>query len=545
MTSSTGERDVAATVRRGRDALVDALCELGVTTVFGVMGDGNLSWLSIWSGRPGREFVSARHEASAVAMADGAAWHAHVPGVSTVTYGPGLLNAMNAMATAHRGGAGHVLITATPRASRPHHPQRYDHAALVSALGAVRIAVTDAERIAPSLRQAFRMASEAGILVVVDIEEECFDDDVPATVCEPPIEAVAPPALEWLPQIERSIRAAKRLLIVAGVGAERAGAASALVGLAESTGAWLSTTLPTRGLFAGHPQYLGNIGGFVTEQALPVIQRCDTVIAFGASLNEFTTDSESLLRGRTVIQIDRDAAALGRKYPIDVGVHSDARDAAEALAARFAGEGVQPPRAVDDMTVMRAGNDRSDDDGVDPRAAMQRLDAWLPDDRVVITDGGHFVEWPSRYLRAPSAGSFRTALAGGSIALGLSMGMGIARTDGSRRVAVVIGDGGLFMSLGDLETAVRERIPLIVVAMNDHAYSAEVHKLNRLGLPTDLAYFDDASDLSSAASGLGVSVVTARTPSDLDALPDADALTGPLLIDLRITRAVVSARLAR
>lgn len=549
MPSSAETEQVETALPRGRDLLVETLKALDVRRIFGVMGDGNLAWLSLWAEREGNHYVSARHEGGAVAMADGLAWQNGEPGVSTVTYGPGVLHAMNALATAHRGGAGHVLITSSPRASKPHHLQRYDHAALAAAIGAVHVRIDSAERIPSRLAEAYGAASRSGVAVMVDIADECFEQSVDDPAVQP--ERVRPRDRAAAPLLHADLRAVADLLdsastpvLLAGVGAERAGAGPAIAALAERTGAWLATTLTARGLFADHPRHIGVFGGFSTDVAKRLLAESDAVVAFGAGLNEYTSDNGTLLQGRRVAQIDVDPSVLGRRHPVEVSVVGDARAVAEALTGMVAQANPRPVALDGDATVMVPTEDASDASGIDPRVAMNALDAWLPEDRIVISDGGHFIEWPSRYLRATGPGRFRAAVAGGSIAIAPSQAMGVATAGLAAATMVVVGDGGFFMALTELETAVRERIRVIIAVVDDAAYSAEVYKLRKLGLPERLAYFDEASDIVELSRALGAEAHRVTERSHIARLPDPTQLEGPLVIDIRVTREVASARLA-
>jgi thiamine pyrophosphate-dependent acetolactate synthase large subunit-like protein len=102
---------------------------------------------------------------------------------------------------------------------------------------------------------------------------------------------------------------------------------------------------------------------------------------------------------------------------------------------------------------------------------------------------------------------------------------------------VVSGDGGLMMSIQELETAVRERIPLTVVVLNDGAYAAEARHLEARGKPTDLAVFGDV-DFAAVARGFGARAVTVRTLDDLQEVrTQLGARDRPLLIDAKVTEA--------
>lgn len=543
--------DQAAAVGTGMDVLAASLTRNGVSRIFGLMGDANLDWLSRWALTEPNHYVAARHECGAVSMADGYSMESGEIGYSTVTYGPGLLNAMNGICTAVRGRNPQILILGTTPRSAPFHLQKYDHRSLVAAAGALYLEVDAPDTIESSLRRAQALALQHRTTVVLDYSAECLL--APATH---QVEAFVPSAAS--PRSGRSVAietasallaAASRPLIVGGLGAERAGAVPELQQLADRTGAMLASSLITRGLFAGDPRYVGVMGGFATDRGRPVIEHADLVIAFGASLNLYTTEHGELLRGKTVIQVDDDQSALGRQHPIDLGVHGDAKLVAAELCARAAApSSTAKPGWCElgaDVTYDVQFDDQGDGDGLDPRFALTAIDRWLPERRVIMSDGGHFEEWPSRYLRVSGPGSFRTALAGGSIGLSIPMAIGMATCQKADAYVAVIGDGGFYLSLADVESAARERIPIIVLVLDDAAYSAEVHKLRALGIPEDKALFPGAADIADVARALGAEALRIETAADLDRLPPLGSLDGPLVVDVAVSRAVLSSRLSK
>jgi thiamine pyrophosphate-dependent acetolactate synthase large subunit-like protein len=138
------------------------------------------------------------------------------------------------------------------------------------------------------------------------------------------------------------------------------------------------------------------------------------------------------------------------------------------------------------------------------------------------------------YLRVPEPDSFVLAANFGSIGLGLGTAIGgaIARPD--RLAVLVVGDGGLLMSIPELESAVRLGVRLVVVVVNDAAYGAEVHSLRAQGLAADTARFPE-TDFVALARGFGARAMTVRTPADVKAAAElARDLAGPLVLDVKV-----------
>jgi thiamine pyrophosphate-dependent acetolactate synthase large subunit-like protein len=169
-------------------------------------------------------------------------------------------------------------------------------------------------------------------------------------------------------------------------------------------------------------------------------------------------------------------------------------------------------------------------------AVVAELEALLPGDRMVIVDGGLFMYFAVDGISVPDPASFVWTLDFGSIGLGLPMGIGTALARPDRRCVVIAGDGGLVMSIQELETAAREHVPLTVVVLNDAAYGAEVRFLEANGKLPKVATFEDVN-FSAVAQAFGARGVTVRTLEELKGV--REALTpqdGPVVIDIKVAQ---------
>jgi thiamine pyrophosphate-dependent acetolactate synthase large subunit-like protein len=262
------------------------------------------------------------------------------------------------------------------------------------------------------------------------------------------------------------------------------------------------------------------------------------IVAFGAALNQWTTRHGTLISNDAkVAQVDLDAAAIGAHRPVAAGAVGDAAATAvalldavepsagrrtEALAAEIAaGAWQQVPFTP------RAGV-------LDPRALSIALDALLPEERTVVVDSGHFMGWPSMYLRVPDAAGFVFPQAFQCVGLGLGNAIGAALARPDRLTVAALGDGGAMMALPELETLARLRLPVLVLVYDDEAYGAEVHHFRPLGHAVDLAQFPPA-DLAALAEAAGCRGVTVRTVADLDAVRGwLGAADTPLVVDAKV-----------
>jgi thiamine pyrophosphate-dependent acetolactate synthase large subunit-like protein len=214
---------------------------------------------------------------------------------------------------------------------------------------------------------------------------------------------------------------------------------------------------------------------------------------------------------------------------------------AERRRRCFASDGRRTPTLEEELRLQTDGfDDQGDDRGMDLRTAMVTLDGMLPEERTLVVDGGAFHAELIMGLRVPDPSAFVFSLHFGSIGLALGCGIGasIARPD--RTAVVLVGDGGLMMSLAELDTAVQHNLPMIVVVMNDAAYGAETFALRAHKRSLGLAYFQ-RPDFAQVMNSLGGEGYSVRSDEELRALaPALKDPTGPILVNVNLRRGVVT-----
>lgn len=526
------------------EAIGATLARLGVDATFGLMGDGNLRFMTHLADALGVRYHAARHEAGAVAMADGYARASGRVGVCSVTQGPGVTNALTALTEAQKAHSP-ILLLAGEAPSRPlRHNQRIDQAAVFASIGVAVERMRSTDSVVDDVARAFSRAFHEQRPVAMSIST-----DVQDLACG--VEALgqveAPRMLRTIPSAESRARAAdliagaQRPAILAGRGAVRSGAREALTSLADRTGAVLATSVQAKGAFAGDPFDVGVAGEFASPVAARLLGQADLILAFGVSLDHWTTMDRQLFgRSARIVHCDSDRSAIGATGPVDVGLVGDAAATAEALTSelerrevRLSGLRTMPVHR--EIAAFRHEfTDRSDGRTIDPRTLMVRLDAMLPRDRTIVLDSGHFQGWPAIYLSSFDGTGFLFSNDFQAVGLGLgtTLGAAVARPD---RLAVgVVGDGGLLMSLGELDTLIRSGLAVLVVVVNDAAYGAEVHLASYLGLPSDRAFFPDR-DCAAIATAMGARAATIRGPADLEAVSEwLSHPDGVMLLDCKV-----------
>jgi acetolactate synthase I/II/III large subunit len=520
------------------------LAAQGVDHVFGLVGSGNFHVTNALVAA-GARFVPAAHEGGAASMADGyARVSGRLPALS-VHQGPGVTNALTGITEAAKSRTPMVVLA--PEATSPRSNFFIDLAAIAGAVGAGYVRLRP-DRVAEDVAAACGAAtSGAGSTVVLGLPLDV--QAMPAADEVGPVAVPAGPAAT--PDVERlveALAAASRPVFIAGRGATRpAGRCrAALVELADRCGALLAVSAAARGLFTGEPWNIDVSGGFATPLAAELISQSDLVVAWGSTLNMWTTRHGRLIpAGATVAQVDLEPAALGVNRPVDVGVVGDVAAVARACAGELAARGVRhggwrSPALRDRIDAEGRWPavsyvDESDARGIDPRTLSIALDGLLPAQRTVVVDSGNFMGYPSMFLSVPDAAGFCFTQAYQSVGLGLATAIGAALARPDRLTVAASGDGGFLMSVVELTTAARLGLPVLVVVYNDAAYGAEVHHFGPDGHPLDTVTFPD-TDLASIARGFGCAGHTVRGPGDLTVVGDwlAGGPDRPLLLDAKV-----------
>ena len=532
------------------EALAHDIKNLGVDTVFGLMSDDTAMFCATLDAI-GIRFYGARHENNACSMAEGYAAATGRLGIAVLGRGPATANALHGSVYAQRTGSRVLLIygaeSVSPPAMNGLGPEtKYINAQAVLQAAGIKTHVASH---ATTARQALADAvgstlqGAAVLLLPMNVQFGKINPEHTAPVgADAKAPAIKPPRAAAISAAACLLEGAKKPLILAGLGAHRAGAREALMRLADHTGAALVTTLKAKDMFRGHPANAGVPGSFSTAGGRRLIEQADCIIAFGAGLNMRTTSyGMSLPADVRLIQVDVLRSNIGRWFHADVAVIGDARVAAEklveALPARAAAD---KPLHAPEVLKRLADFDLADDfeaantpRTLDVRVAALELDRLLPERRDLVWDSGNFLQMIP-YIGSPGPDCFKMASDFSSIGMGFGTAMGFACGAPDRPTVFLCGDGSFFMNMGEIETVAREDIPLVIVVLNDCVYGAEVHYLKMREMPVNKSVFLDI-DLAPVAEAFGFQTATVRTVEDLRTLaPLLAKPEGPILIDVKI-----------
>ncbi|MFF3504429.1 thiamine pyrophosphate-binding protein [Streptomyces sp. NPDC003247] len=520
------------THRNGGDLLVAVLKELGIDTVFGIVSVHNLPLVEAVD----RElrFVPVRHEATAVNAADGWGRARGTLGCALTSTGTGAGNAAGSLVEALASGTSVLHVTGQVDSrhlgsGRGFIHETKDQLGMLAAVSAYAATVPDTASAGRLLREAAAAAlavpgGPASVEWPIDLQY-AVQQDVRGERAAP---AEGPgPDPDALAGARELLAGARHPLIWAGGGANRA--RGELLALLEATGAGLITSNSGRGAVPeDHPQVIGNFA--TTPPVRALLADADALLTVGTHFRSNETSDYDLRLPAAHVQIDVDAAALGRVYPARHALHGDAARVLPSLTAAAV------PAAADWSARVRSVREEvraALREGIGPQAAIcEALAAALPRGAVVARDVTIASStWGNRLLpiHDPRANVFPR---GGGIGQGLGMGIGAALARPDAPTVVIAGDGGLAVHLGELLTLAQERPPLLLLVFNDGGYGVLRNTQDRYSdrrAGVDL-HTPDFGRLA-AACGLPYARVAAEADAE-GVIREALASGGPTLVEV-------------
>ena len=458
--------------------LVRILEAEGVEYVFGLPGEENIHFVDALRHSPIR-YILVRHEQGAAFMAEIYGRLTGRAGVASATLGPGAINLQLGVADATTNSTPVVAISAQVGRDRIYKEshQVVDLVSLFRPITKWAELAPTAEALPELVRKAFKTAqTERPGAVYLAIPEDVESARVPAGLRPLPVNVVRPqePSSVQVARAADVLALARRPIVLAGHGAARNDASQALVGFAEALGLPVATTFNGKGVFPDdHPNALGAVGFMRHDYVNFGFDQADVLIAVGYEPQEFDPAKINPDGDKKIIHIHRFPAEVDDHYPVEVGIQGDIsrslRALGDAVHRRFDIDGTG--RSIRRM--LREELERGGaDDGfplapqrvvADIREAMGRHD-------IVLADTGAVKMWMARMYPTyePNTLLVSNGLSSMGFAVPGAIAAKLARPD--RRVLAATGDGAFLMNSQELETAVRENIPITVLVWEDGAY---------------------------------------------------------------------------
>ena len=461
---------------KGSDLLVAALENEGVAHIFGVPGEENLDVVESLR-HSSIQLVITRHEQSAAFMAATYGRLTGRPGVCISTLGPGALNLVTGAAYAHLGAMPMILLTGQKgiMGSRQARFQIVDMIATMRPLTKSTRQIVSTATIPTLVRDAFRVAMEERPGPVhLELPEDIAGEEAPEIPMVPPhaIELpVAHPAA--LDRAAAMILEAKRPLVMLGAAASRPRLAAGLNGFVRRTQLPFFTTQMGKGSVAGGANlYMGTAALSERDYVHEAIDRADLILAIGHD----TIEKPPFIMGAggpKVIHVGYSPANVEQVYFPHAEVVGDVGPSLNLLADRL--EGRLPPESPLlplRQQILARITDRAEEDRFPPtpQRIVRDVRRVMPENGIVALDNGMYKIWFARNYRTRIANTLLLDNALATMGAGLPSAMMAAMLHPHRRVLAVCGDGGFMMNSQELETAVRLKLSLVVLILEDSAY---------------------------------------------------------------------------
>jgi thiamine pyrophosphate-dependent acetolactate synthase large subunit-like protein len=477
----------------GGQAVVDALCAEGTRHVFGLIGSAGMEIFDALHGRPEIAFVGVRDERTGTHMADGYARASGRAGVVIAGQnGPGATNLVTGLAQAAAAYSPVVAIAGSLSNGHVYRDafQEVDQQALFRPVTKRTWTVPQAGRIPELVREAFRTATTPRCgPVVLNVARDLLAERAVFDAAPGPAgrQSGATPegAADLVEQAARLLAAASRPLILAGGGVKNGRCADAALALADRLQAPVATS-PGHGdaVPCDHPLYAGQVGPRGNAVATQLAREADVILALGTRLGFNTTfyTYDHLNRDARIVQVEIEPTAIGRFFPVEVGIHGDAGRVARALLQRI---GAGPPRedaarwsaafrgARLALLGERDAQARAAAPRIQPAQLYGAIRAVAPDDAMYTMDAGTLCLQATDQLRYARPPALFTPLDFGLVGFSYACGLGVKLACPDRPVISLMGDGGFGMTTSELGTAVAHRIATVCIVMNNGCWGAE------------------------------------------------------------------------
>ena len=477
----------------GGQAAVEALRAEGVTHVFGLIGSATMEMFDALYDADDIQFIGVRDERTGTHMADGFARASGRAGIILAGQnGPGATNLVTGLSQAKAAFSPVVSIAGALSSAHQYRDafQEVDQQALFTPITKKTWTVPSSDRVPEIFREGFRTAlsprmGPVQINLPRDVLSGQADFDMPLQTPDQYRQAAAPAgAQDAIEQAAKMLTAAQRPVIVTGGGTKNTLGHEQAILLAETLGCPL-VTAPGHGdaIPFSHPLNAGQMGPRGNPVASRLVKEADVILALGTRLGFNSTfySYDNINRDAAIIQVEIEPTAIGRFFPVKLGIWADAPTAALQLTDAIT---ALEMRAAADDWVSRFQTERADylakrdADAImthptQPSGLFKVLRSVLPTDAAVTMDAGTLCLQATDALNYHSPRSLFTPLDFGLVGFSFACGLGIKAAQPERPVVSFMGDGGFGMTVSELSTAVDTGLGTVTVVMNNGCWGAE------------------------------------------------------------------------
>ena len=525
----------------GAEILIKSLLDEGVETIFGYPGGAVLNiYDELYKYKDKLHHVLTCHEQGASHAADGYARATGKVGVCLATSGPGATNLVTGIATAYMDSIPMVAITGNVAKSLLGKDsfQEVDITGITMPITKHNYIVRDVNDLQNIIKEAFHIAQDGRPgPVLIDIPKDITADKTIYTKLIPKevirkSEYITDRSLQEAVEL---INQSKKPFIFAGGGVGISEATSELIRFAEKINAPVSTSLMCMAEFPNdHELYTGMIGMHGTKASNIAATKCDLLITLGARFSDRVISNQNHIKNAKILQIDVDPAEVNKNIKVDTCIVGDLKIALDKLMPLI--EDKKNQKWLDAINKLKENKRILESCEITPELFFDKLNKLneLNDGSFIIsTEVGQHQMWAAQYFKFKDARTFITSGGLGTMGYGLGAAIGaqIGRSD--KRVFNIAGDGSFGMNCNELVTAVKNKLPLIQVVMNNNClgmvrqwqtlFYEERYSETTLDRPTDYVKLAEAF-------GAKAFRITKEDEID-DILRKALDSEGPVLID--------------
>ena len=522
----------------GSQVIIECLKEQGVDTVFGYPGGAILNVYDELYKHPEIKHVLTSHEQGASHAADGYARSTGKVGVCMATSGPGATNLVTGVATAYMDSIPLVAITCNVGVSLLGKDsfQEIDIAGITTPITKYSFIVKDVEKLADTIRRAFSIArKDRPGPVLVDITKDVTANKVEYTPKKPvmPVPKAGTFDEADIQKALSMIEKAKRPYIFVGGGAILSGASEELKCFAKKVDAPVCDTLMGKGAYDGTSEhYTGMLGMHGTKASNLGVSECDLLIAIGVRFSDRVLGNpKKFAKQAKILQIDIDPAEINKNILVSHCIIGDVKTVLSALNEKLAAQSHREWLAhIQDYQQQFALTYPAE--GLSGPYMIEKIYE-MASDAIMVTEVGQHQMWAAQYFKYRKPRTLLTSGGLGTMGYGLGAAIGAQVANPDRQVINIAGDGCFRMNMNELATAVRQKLPLIEVIMNNHVLGM-VRQWQTLFYQEHYSatVLDDGVDYVKLAEAMGAEARRVTTREEFEAaFAEALRCDKPFVID--------------
>jgi acetolactate synthase-1/2/3 large subunit len=462
--------------------MVECLEKEAVEYVFGIPGEENIKFVRAVTASKNIRFILTRHEQAAAFMADIYGRLTGKAGVCTATLGPGAINLLLGVADAQTDSSPLVAITAQVGINRIYKEshQIVDLVSMFKPVTKWADVVMSKEAVPEMMRKAFALAEEGRPgATYIAIPEDIEALAITAADALQPLNRTTPslsqPSIEHIEEAVKIIKKAKRPIILAGHGVARSNNSQALVNFAEKTHIPVATTFMGKGVISDkNALALGVVGFMRHDYENFAFDEADLILSIGYELQEFAPSRINPHGDKSIIHIHSFVADTDKNYGVTVNLLGDIGLSLGALSKALGEEKL--PHLTNASKIRKLLQDeiafgaQNKDFPIKPQRLVHDIRQAMGDQDIVLADTGAVKMWMARLYPTYTPLSCLISNGLSTMAWSLPGAMGAALARPQQKVLAVMGDGSFMMNSQEIETAIREKIPLKILIWVDGSY---------------------------------------------------------------------------